>query len=442
MAKYHTSRIFLFYFALLLFSQVLYSEKPKEIDFILLFHVGSLALFLYYGLLKTMMHPDRFDIEPIQVITLVFLIYFYTVGVFLSRSNNVPWIGAIEFPYRIANLFMILFIPLFIRKEEDLRRVFVMMLVMMATQILYDIFLGEDTLLESRLWGKDFASIMFLASLPFAFGALLLFWNSKTWRGTKRLLLLGLSFLVMLKVFLTFSRTVWLVMFPLNVVGLVYLIQYKSRTKKKVRGWYNKVTMLICAVVVAGAVGAFGIVLFNPPTADLILSRADKTDSQAWNRTTEIQMAYEEWLNRPILGSGFAYQMPIFKGTRFRQQDWVHNFIMQFLVSSGIIGLAMLITLLGATALLLRKLFKRSRSSLQNAVMISCILALFNVVLIGMVQTVLHKEDTYFILAMIISFIVAIKRFQAEEKRALRLQEAPIHQWGIPVKLGQPLRAR
>lgn len=448
MAKHRMNGVFFFFFACLLFAQVLYSEQPKDINYVLLFHVGSLAIFLYYGLCKTMMNPNRFPIDRLNVIALLFLVYFYTVGVFISRINGVNWLGSVEFPYRIANLLIMLFIPLFVRREKDLSQCFAAILVMMALQIGHDIFLGEETLFESRLWGRDFPSIMFLGSLPFAFGGLLLYWNAKTWRLFKRILLLVLSFLVLLKIFLSFSRTVWLVLFPLNVVGVLYLINYKSRSKGKMRRWYSRVTKLICSLMVICAIVSFGIVLYNPPTADLILSRYDKTGSQADNRTTELKMAYDQWLKSPIWGHGFGFETLIYKGTRFREQEYVHNFILQCLVSSGIIGLGLVLTLLGATFIQLRRLFKQSRSLIQTSILIPSLLTLFNIGLIGLVQTVILKEETYFFLGIIISFIVIIKRLQREEKlRAIsitRFNEAQIPEWdrGVPVGARQPLRAR
>jgi O-antigen ligase len=448
LSKHHLNRVFVFLFSCLLIAQILYSEKPTEIDVTVLFHVGTLAIFLYYGLCQSLMHPDRFPFDRLILVALLFLAYFYTVGFFISKMNGVRFIGAIEFPYRIANLFIMLFIPLFVRRERDLRQIFAMILVMMGLQIIHDLVLGASTLFEDRLWSSELPSIIFLGSLPFAFGGLLLFWNSPRWRFTKRLLLMLLCGLVLLKVFLTFSRTVWLVLFPMNVVGVLYLVRRKSLFKGKLRNWYKRVNKFILSIVLISVLAAIGIVLYHPATETLIQGRYDITDQQSFHRMTELKIAFDQWLASPIWGNGFGFQTIILRDYHFRPQDYFHNFVMQFLVSSGIVGLALILALLGTTLIQLWRLFKTAQTLTQTSILISSLLTFFNICLISSVQTVILKQETYFFLGIIISFVIIIKRLQREEKlrtlSLVQLNEAPRLAWeqGIPLKLPQGLGTR
>ena len=418
---------FVFFFSLILIAQILLSERPSEINFILLFHVAALGLILFFGFSTILVYSDRFTFDSLTLWTFFFLTYFYVVGVMVSFLNGVRLFGAIEFPYRISNLFLVFIIPFFVRREKDLTKLFVMFLIMLAGQILRDIFVGsireQESLLVERLWSPTFTSVLFIATLPFSFSGLIVYWHDPIAKLIKRTLLIVLWALLVLKLFLTFSRVVWLIIFPLNIVGIYYLLRCKVQPLKDFQLWPKRITKLIILLAFTGVISMMAVAAFKPEVTGVILHRQEITGQMMSNRIEEYRNAIKEWLESPIWGKGFGNKSRFFKGNRYRSQDYIHNFIFQFLASSGVVGLTFFLTLLMVTFLKLFSLLKYSKSLLQTAILIGSILTLTNIVLLSSVQTTILKQDTYFIFSMIISFAIIIGRLQREKRQPERNQK-------------------
>lgn len=408
--------LFQFAFVCLLLGEVLLSQRPTAIDFPVIFQIVVLAVFLSFGILRIFARADRALGDHLTVVVLIYLLYFYAVGFVLSRLNGVAFLGAIEYPYRISCLFIVLVTPFFIRRESDLNRLFALTLTMMGVQIVRDLFVGagdgEVHILTQRLWSQEFASVLFLGTLPFSFGGLILYWNAPKRRFLNRTLLMALWAVLVLKLFLTYSRTVWLIVFPLNLAGVYVLLYRKTDISPEVRRMGKRMSRLILLLAMAGIVVVVLLTSFEPKVMDFIQKRQELTGQESQNRLSEYQTAFEEWLASPAWGQGFGYRAKVFKTSKERLQEYVHNFVLQFMMSSGLIGLSLILVLLGGTFVRLWRLFKRARSQLQSAVLVSSLLTLFNVLLMGSVQTVMLKHEVYLLLAVIISFSIAIKRFQ------------------------------
>jgi hypothetical protein len=420
------NKIFYFLFCCILLAQVLLSERPAEINFPLLFHVGTLGLFLVFGFFTIMMEGQPRRRDAMIYAVLAFLVYFFTIGVIISALSVVRarsgTLAIIEFPYRISNLFMVLVIPWFIRSEKKLDKLFALVLVAMGLQILRDLAVGSggesESLLMERLWGPEFSSAMFLGALPFAFGGMIAYWNVPRYRFLKRLLLVAFWAILSLKLFLTYSRAVWLLMFPLNIAAVFYLLRRKSSQLRGFRTWTRRLSLLIGFLVLMGTITISLLVVANPGVGDLILKRQQKTALEAGARLAEYQNAMKEWLSSPVWGKGFGYESRFYKAGKVRSQEYVHNFILQFLMSSGIVGLMLILTMLGTAMWHMKKLFLAAQSRLQIAILVASILTVLNILIICFFHTLILKQDIYFLLAIVISFAVIIRRLQMHERAA------------------------
>lgn len=404
----------------LLIAEICLSERPTEISAVLVGQVSILAVFLGFGLLSILMRKNDYPKDSLIALTLLFAGYFYTFGVLLSVWNGVNLSRTLEFPYRISCLFLILVIPYFVRNEDNLKRFFALVLVMMGLQIVRDLVVGADrspgSLLLNRLWGHEYSSVMFMGTLPFAFGGLLLYWNAPRRRALKRFLLLSLCAVLFLKLFLTYSRMVWLGVVPLNLLGCYFLVYRKPGISREIHTMLRRVARTILLLTMAGIVSLSVLALSNSDVLKFIKGRQNLTGRETNARMAEYVNAAEEWLTSPLWGKGFGYETRFYKSGRMRDQDYVHNFVLQFLMSSGIVGLLLLFALLGSTFRRLCVLFRRTRSPSQIAVLVASLLTMFNIVLLSSGQTIILKQDTYFLLALVVSFAVVITRIQDRER--------------------------
>jgi O-antigen ligase len=329
-------------------------------------------------------------------------------------------LAIIEYPYRISNLLMVLVIPWFIRQEKQLSKLFALMLIMIGLQIIRDMAVGStgdsESLLLERLWGPEFSSSMFLAALPFAFGGMIVYWGTPRHRILTRAALLIFWAIVLLKLFLTYSRVVWIVLVPLDVFMVIYFLRRKSFQKGHSREKGKKLSRLIFALAGAGVIMMTLLIAFNPQVLKVVAERKQTTAMMAGARWAEYQNAAQEWLTSPVWGKGFGYESRFYKGGRVRSQEYVHNFILQFLMSSGIVGLALILTLLGTSFWQMGKLLKKAQSRLQTGILLACLLTLVNIVLLCLFHTLLLKQDTYFLLAIVISITIIIRRLQEQER--------------------------
>jgi O-antigen ligase len=412
------NKFFVFLFACLLIAQVLLSVRPNEIAFPVLFHVSALGFFLFFGTCAYFVDPNPAPVDRLTLVALVFLAYFYTGGVLVSKLYGGKTFDCIEFPYRIANLFMLLFIPYFVRSEKALKQVFIMLLFMMGVLLVRDLVIGPSDEESIRYVGKEFSSASVLITPAFACAAMVAFWTTTKRRIIVRSLLVILWVLLLTKLFLTFSRAVWLGVFPVNVIGVVYLLKRKYKFGREFRRVAKKAAQIIIFLVVTGLIGIIGVSIYTPKITDFLEYRINKTSPEANARMDEYSNAVREWLESPIWGKGFAYESTFVKGKRTRHQQYVHNLFLQFLMSSGVVGLSLILILLGSIFFQVWKLFNRSQSLLQTAVLIGCLLTVLNIGMQSLVQTVIQKQETYFILAMVISFAIIVKRLQLEEFRS------------------------
>jgi O-antigen ligase len=429
-------KIFIFLFICMMGSQILLSARPDDIGIPILFHVASLGLILIYGVMTFLVRTSSIQPERLMQVAVIFLAYFYSVGVIMSMVNGVKLLNSIEFPYRICNLFLIFVIPMFIKKEEDLSKFLVLVMIMVALVTINDMtswIVKEDGNAKTamRIVGPDFSS-SHISLVPLAFGGLIAYWNAKTHRGFKRFLLVTFWSLLICKVFLSFSRVVWIV-FPVNIVAIYFLLWLKSQVSPEFRQWGRRIARIILFFAILSFIGVIFLAIYVPQIADFISLRQQLTGNEMNNRLSEYGNAFQEWLRSPIWGHGFGFQTQLFKGSWWRQQDYVHNFVLQFLQSAGLIGLGLILSLLGVTFFRLMKLLNRSRSLMQSAALITGIMIIFNVSMLGMVYTLLLKQETYFILAVAISIGIIVERLQRQEARRpaliIRMNESHLPGW-------------
>ena len=406
------SPIFIFLFSCILFSQFLYSNRPQEINFILLFQVGTLGLFLVYGYLKILKSSNRLYLDRLALISLIFVFYFYSFGVLLSYLNGAHLLDVIEFPHRISFLLIVPFLPKLISKEKDLNIIFLMLMLLIVAILIRDlIFWKEEE--RIRIVGKGFSPLSIVSAFPFAVGSVIAYWNNSKWKNFTRIFLLLFVFLSILKVFFSFSRSVWLLNFPVTILFLFFLI--KKGYSKDVKARMNR-RRIMGAFIFLFLVGIISVIILLQINHDFRLTIFERFSmvSTSFNvRMDEFRNAFEVWKNNPIIGTGFGVESVFYKGARLREQDYVHNWILQFLQSGGIIGLILILSLIFESFRSMLFLLKKSdKTMLQTGILSTCFLLLLNIVLQGLIQTVLQRLEIYFMLSLIISFVIAIKKIQ------------------------------
>lgn len=417
-------KFFIFIFICILISQILIAKRPSEISFTVLFYLGTLAIFLFFGLCGKLVQPYNYPLNYLTIITYFYCFYFYSVGLIISYVyNDSKLLSVIEFPYRISSLFIIIVLPWVIRQEKDMNFLFILLMIWNGLLLIQDMIfwmIGVDQtniVVDSyRMVGSEYSSVALNISFPFAFAGLIAYWNNPKYRTLIRGLLLTFIILSILKIFLSFSRAYWLVIFPLNIIGAICMASYKSHISQFFRIVSNKIIKLTVIFTLTGTIAAVLIGVFNPTYTQIIITRFDQVNKSASNRFDEYNKAFEEWSSSPIWGKGFAYEATFYKGNRLRHQQYIHNLIMQFLMSSGLIGLSIVLILFGEMYVQLLKLFKRSKSILQAAILIANLLIVTNILLSSFIQTTIQNQQTYFVLAIVISFVVIIERLQNEKR--------------------------
>jgi len=414
---------FAFLFGCLLASQVLYSEAPKEIDTTVLFHVASLGSLLLFGSLNILMKPNRIQLDRLALVPLIFIAYFFSVGIILSHFNGAGFLRTIEFPYRISNLLIILFLPRFVRQEKDLNFIFLMLLLMLGVFLVRDITNWRNEYEHLRMVGRGFSPLSIVAAIPFAMGAAIAYWNNPKHRILIRSLLLAFFLLSAMKVFLSLSRAVWIVNVPLSILAIFYLLHIGDKKSRRLRFWKKRMSKVIFAMLIVGITGVISLYQLNPDVGALIHLRFGKISQSKDAKMDEFKNAFQEWAESPIWGKGFGVETTFYKGYRLREQDYVHNWILQFMMSSGVIGLGLIVAMLGSIFQELLTLWRRgSPTMLQTGILITCFLTTLNIILQGTIQTTLQREESYFLLAVVISFAIIIRKF--ERKRLLEQRRA------------------
>jgi len=195
---------------------------------------------------------------------------------------------------------------------------------------------------------------------------------------------------------------------------VLLLIHYHFQKFPSLSQVGKRFVKLILLLTLAGVILVTVAAIRHPKITEFIYKRQEMFGSAMENRWAEYRAALNQWLTSPLWGSGFGVALTIEKVRHTREQDYIHHFIFQFLVSSGIFGLLLIFTLLGGTILQLLRLLKKSSSILQSTLCIVSLLTVMNIIVVSSTQTVILKQDTYFLMAILISFAIIIKRWQRQ----------------------------
>ena len=406
---------FIVLFGCLLLSQVLYSNRPQEINFVLLFQVISTGSFLVYSFLTFVKNPERQKFDPLILPVLIFLIYFFTVGMVVSYINDAGFFNTIEFPHRISILLIVLFLPKFVNNEKDLNVIFGMLLIMMVVILVRDSLFWKDAE-RLRMVGRNYSPVGIVAAIPFALGAVFSYWGSKNHKLLVRFAIMIFCLLSFLKIFLSFSRAVWLLNVPFTLASLFFLINIRHKTNQEFRDYKKKLIKNLFFIISVGLLVVIFLYRANPDFEYTVRSRFSIISQSGNIRLDEFRNAFQVWSENPILGIGFGVESKFYKGERFREQDYVHNWILQFLKSSGIVGLCIFVHLIYRFFRELLYLWrKRFLTELHTGVLIMCFLTGMNILLQGLIQTVLQRLEIYFLLSMVISLIIGIRRLRRNQ---------------------------
>ena len=392
-------------FLLLLFSHVGLSNRPTDVNAAVLAHIASLGFFLLLlfaagasGIRGVFVHRYFGWIA-------LFLLYFFSVGVLISAKTGAPLREIFEFPYRIANLGIALLYPTWLASRDDARFLLRAGFALVLAQLVRDVIVGGvvfgSAILTQRLAGEQFASLFVHATLGFILG-----WAVADWDLIKRnrwlQFLLGFALLLFLaKILLMYSRLVWFVILPVDLV-LVLLI---ARRQGEVGGRVMK------AVGVMAVVGVI-TVLLNSDVRDTMVYRLSYVDNSVRIKLDEFAAVAAASARDPVLGRGFSGELEFWKGRRYRRQAHVHNMFLQFLLSSGVVGLMIFLWGGGLLVSGAWRLAQRARDPVEVGAALAVVLTVANFLMQGQVQSLFRREHTYLLIAFCLILLVTTDRFR------------------------------
>lgn len=190
------------------------------------------------------------------------------------------------------------------------------------------------------------------------------------------------------------ASKIWIRLIPLALAAFEFFIVYKTATRGALLGLLAGVFIfgLVNAVWSRGlarkiSVSVLGIAVLIPIVFFLAKDSSFIKNSETLSRFASIsltetttqsrfiiwKMAFKAWEDRPILGWGpesFVYIFSKYYNPElWRQEPWfdrAHNVFLDWLVSSGIIGLLSYLAIFGAALVVIRKLFRSKIFDVQE----------------------------------------------------------------------------
>jgi O-antigen ligase len=324
-------------FAALLGTHVLLADKPETVNYAVLLHIASL-LGLLAALFARCAIAGRFPMHPFSVWIVTFVGYFFVVGASQSLLIGAPWVDVVKFPYRISNLLIALLLPSLVRSRKDVVIMLRMALGLVVLHVLRDLGVGfwqhGSGVLGVRLWSDEYRSLLFLAAFGVFVG-----WSVAEWSDIrKHPLLLGVfaasGILVLLKLVLVYSRTVWFAILPVNLMLLLWVMR-----RQELRGVRRPVMVGVGVALAAALV----VAVSSDPVRELTKERYGLLGHSYRVKTDEFRAILSASEDALLFGKGFGHHEEFYKGGFYRNQDYVHNLFLQFLLSSGVVGLSLLV---------------------------------------------------------------------------------------------------
>jgi O-antigen ligase len=389
----------------LFLSHVLLSTRPTEINAAVMLHLGSLGLLLGLLLAGSVAAPSGIRLHKFSLWITVFVLYFFSVGVITSLAGGVALRESIEFPYRISNLLIALLLPFWFTDEDDLRFLMRALFALVAVQTIRDLAVFAITngreLLAERLAGAEYGSLFLLATPGCILGWTIAEWDRIRRRRWLQALLVTVVICVGLKTVLALSRTFWFAILPVNIALVLLILRRPAQrpVRHAVLGGLG-LGMITVALLIAG----------SQSVRSNIMERIGLLGYSSQIKQDEFRAVLQQSQSSPLIGKGFGQEIEFQKGNLFKQQAHVHNIFLQFLLSSGLVGLG--IVLWGALLIVHEAwlLERRGRHPLEVGAVVAVLLTLASFLIMGMVESVVRREHTYLILAVCITLLVSTKR--------------------------------
>lgn len=395
-----------FAFLGLLASHVLLSSRPTEINAAVVFHAASLALLLMLLVLASA-RRSAVIVHPFSAWIVVFVVYFFTVGVLTSAQAGATTREVFEFPYRISNLLLAVLYPAWLTTTRDVRFVLRAGFALVLVQIIRDLTVGGMTfgsaIVTARLAGQNYGSLAHLAAPGFLLGWAVADWDLIRRKRWLQILLAIAVAAVVVKVVLMYARTVWFVILPADALLMFLLLRKKER-----RPLRRPVVVAAALVIVTGV----GVLSASSSIRGFMSDRVEKIGRHATIKADEYRAVAAASTENVLLGKGFAYDLEFYKGRYLKNQAHVHNVVLQFLLSAGLIGLGVFVWGVVLFVIACVRLQRTARERLSVGAAIAVILTLSNFFMLGMVQSVFRREHTYLMLAVCIVLIVGVQRAQ------------------------------
>ena len=216
-----------------------------------------------------------------------------------------------------------------------------------------------------------------------------------------------LAFAVVATIVLTFSRTALAVAVVFFVILTVRtLINAKEKKKRKI------FLYITCGVVAAIIIAGIVLVAVKPNIFELFLPKS----FVMWDRFELWGVGFEMFKESPVFGVGYAYPtsneylMTYFQAAKSMYRALLHNFLVQSLASSGIVGTLGLIV---AIAWIMKTLIKEKY---EGKFYILCFIFGFIVVTLFDIM----YGVPYYVMFLILMIVIAEKSIKSGKKAAAK----------------------
>lgn len=213
-----------------------------------------------------------------------------------------------------------------------------------------------------------------------------------------QLAMLGLSVVMLAGVVVGLSRAVWLAVF-LGLGVLFLVVDAKQRARLLMLGGLGAVFLVAGAAIMLDDV--FGLVISGLSARFSSLETAGTRDLSLINRFYEWKEAWSYIKQSPIAGWGFGVSFPYYNFIYgiTQERSYVHSTYLSVLYRHGIIGLSFVLFILGGTFLRgIRYARRAERSSLPQAVALSCVAALPALALAATTEDIMSDAEGVFLL--------------------------------------------